>query len=333
MDITKLRAEYSKQLERARRLKEALCEQIEQILAPNNITLGVPIESRVKSLESLEEKLERRSLDLKSILDLNDLVGIRIILLFLRDVAKVGEVLSKTFDVLSTEDAATRLAEAQFGYQSLHHIIRLPKSWLEIPTFSDLGELKAEIQVRTLAQHIWAAASHKLQYKHEKSVPLPIRRSIHRASALLETVDLEFERVLGERGTYIAEATHSSISDDTLNVDLLASVLSELLPGQNREDNEPYADLLIDLAEFGVNSTKQLRSLIQRNLENVLKEEVSILHKRRRDRDYFGCSKARIERGVFFTFVGLTREALRQEFKESFSEYMQNRRTRKKLII
>jgi ppGpp synthetase/RelA/SpoT-type nucleotidyltranferase len=32
-----------------------------------------------------------------------------------------------------------------------------------------LGGLRAEVQVRTTAQHIWAAASHKLQYKHEES--------------------------------------------------------------------------------------------------------------------------------------------------------------------
>lgn len=59
-----------------------------------------------------------------------------------------------------------------------------------------MSGLKAEVQVRTVTQHVWAAASHVLQYKQEASVPLPVRRSIYRVSALLETVDLEFERVL-----------------------------------------------------------------------------------------------------------------------------------------
>ena len=210
MDTAQLRSEYSIQSDRARRLRAALCEQIEQILSSHGIALGVPIESRVKTLESSEEKLDRKSLELKSLLELNDLIGIRIILLFRRDIVTVSKLLAETFEVLSTEDTATRLSEAQFGYQSLHHIIRVPKSWLSVPTFFDLGELKTEIQLRTLAQHIWAAASHKLQYKHEESVPPPIRRSIHRVSALLETVDLEFERVLTDRGTYIAEASSNT---------------------------------------------------------------------------------------------------------------------------
>jgi ppGpp synthetase/RelA/SpoT-type nucleotidyltranferase len=60
-----------------------------------------------------------------------------------------------------------------------------------------------ELQLRTLAQHIWAVASHKLQYKREASVPVPIRRSINRVSALLEMVDLEFDRVLLEREQYV----------------------------------------------------------------------------------------------------------------------------------
>ena len=101
-------------------------------------------------------------------------------------------------------------------YQSLHYIIRIPKHWLKVSTFADLGELKAEIQLRTLAQHIWAATSHKLQYKHEDSVPPPIRRSIYRVSALLETVDLEFERVLAERGTYIEESAKGTVQDEPL---------------------------------------------------------------------------------------------------------------------
>src|SRR5690606_25945786 len=104
------------------------------------------------------------------------------------------------------------------------------------------------------AQHTWAVASPKLQYKHEEGVPPPIRRTIHRVSALLETVDLEFERVLEERGSYIAAAADNVDLGELLNVDLLKATLSEILPEKNRVDNEPYADLLVDLLKFKVAS-------------------------------------------------------------------------------
>jgi putative GTP pyrophosphokinase len=71
--------------------------------------------------------------------------------------------------VLERQDAQLRLAEDQFGYASIHFAVELPASWLRVPSRAGLGGLRAEIQVRTTAQHIWAAASHKLQYKHEES--------------------------------------------------------------------------------------------------------------------------------------------------------------------
>ena len=149
-------------------------------------------------------------------------------------------------DVIAQEDTGGRLRESQFGYQSVHLTVKLPASWLSVPSFSGLGSLMAEIQIRTLAQHIWAVASHKLQYKQEASVPEPVRRSIHRVSALLETVDLEFERVVDERARYLEEVG-SGAADESLNVDLLTRILSESLPEQNRVESEHSAKLLDDL--------------------------------------------------------------------------------------
>jgi putative GTP pyrophosphokinase len=158
VDIEELRREYDSIAPRAERLKAHLCEQVTKILSEKQVTLGVPLESRVKSWDSLTEKLNRRSLTINRIVELQDLVGLRIILLFLRDLGPMGDLLAKTFDLVSKEDTSMRLRETQFGYQSLHFIVRLPKAWLEVPTLTDLGDLTAELQIRTLSQHIWAAS-------------------------------------------------------------------------------------------------------------------------------------------------------------------------------
>jgi putative GTP pyrophosphokinase len=55
-----------------------------------------------------------------------------------------------------------------------------------------LVNLKAEIQVRTVLQHAWAAVSHKLQYKVNSEVPIELQRKLFRISALLELADDEF---------------------------------------------------------------------------------------------------------------------------------------------
>jgi putative GTP pyrophosphokinase len=261
------------------------------------------MESRVKSWQSLEEKLIRKNLILKDIKDLDDLVGIRIILLFKRDVDAIQPLIQKSLRVLSSEDVASRLNETQFGYQSRHLVITMPETWLSIPSYSDLGGIRIEIQVRTLAQHIWATASHKLQYKHEASVPAPLRRSIHRASALLETIDIEFDRLLSERDKYLQEELPSAPPDQALNVETLRATLSDILPAQNRGQVEPYDDLLFDLNHFKIDSPEKLSKLLKPHMASILSSDQR--HAKRTKKEYF------------FRHVGLVREGLRKEFGDT----------------
>jgi ppGpp synthetase/RelA/SpoT-type nucleotidyltranferase len=67
--------------------------QLERLISDANATLGFPIESRVKAWPSLEEKLQRKDLGLSALAELQDLVGIRVVLLFARDVDPVLEAI------------------------------------------------------------------------------------------------------------------------------------------------------------------------------------------------------------------------------------------------
>ncbi|EKP0278050.1 hypothetical protein JGK46_001901 [Aeromonas bestiarum] len=303
MDIIKLHDLYITIAPQAHRLRDALVSEIGHLLAKNGVTLGVPLEARVKEWPSIKEKITRKSLELKHIIELDDLVGIRLILLFRQDLSAIDALLKKTFTVRSIEDTSHRLTEAQFGYQSQHYIIQIPDSWQGVPSYVDLGEIRIELQVRTLAQHIWAAASHKLQYKHEASVPLPLRRSIYRASALLETVDLEFDRLLQERNTYVEEQLHHEDPDAPLNVDILDSVLSDLLPKENKRSEEDYDELLLDLNHFGITTENKLRQLLERHQEKIIASEAK------------ECERNKTK--SFFKHIGLVREGLRAEFGNS----------------
>ncbi len=309
MDVDDLKASYQIEFSKAERLKTALIKEITELLSRSGISLGVPLEARIKTWDSIEEKLTRRSLSLSSISDLNDLVGVRIIVLFRSDLDLALQALKETFSIVSLEDVALRLQESQFGYQSQHAIVQLPVDWSKIPSFVDLCQLKAEIQIRTVAQHIWAAASHKLQYKQEHSVPPPLRRTIHRISALLETVDLELDRVLEERRQYKARDT-VTVPTEMLNVDLLAAELNALLPAENKSGDESYGDLLDDLIRFGINSVEDLRNVVNQNREFMMSEEQKELKREPRLAALSKRGQERRSRGVFFTHVGLARQAL-----------------------
>ena len=269
------------------------------------------MEARVKSLTSVEEKLTRKSSSTKTVADLTDLVGLRLILLFKKDLEKMDEVIRHTFRIVDFENTADRLDETQFGYQSNHYLINLPDAWLKIPSYADLGELTAEVQVRTLAQHIWAATSHKLQYKREESVPPPLRRTIHRVSALLETVDLEFERVLDERATYVETSADTTVSA-SLNVDLVAKLLGEVWPTKNADETEDYDELLDNLNGLGITTVSDLRDILERQRAATLRHESSRVAECTPD-DYDEEDADRYERGVYYTHVGLTRDALTRE--------------------
>jgi len=314
MTSDNLKVQYSDVVSRAERLRATLIEQIAKLLSNGDIPLAVPLESRVKAWSSIEEKIQLKSLSLKTITALPDLVGLRIILLFREDLERVDKIIRDSFDVLSSEDKASLLGDAQFGYQSLHYQVKLPSSWCKIPTMADLDDLEVEIQLRTIAQHIWAAASHKLQYKHEANVPPPIRRSINRVSALLETIDLEFDRVLAERRSYRQSEIKSISGSEPLNVDLLRLLLAEVFPAANLKGDEDYGDLLLQLSALSVSSVNDLKRILKKHREVALEADRREVSNRRKKKDFNHTTEERINTGVFYTLTGLARAALRAEF-------------------
>lgn len=331
MNSEALRIQYQDNIGRAERLREAVVQQFSELLTAKGLTLGVPMESRVKTWASVEEKLERKRVKIENVFALHDLIGVRAILLFRSDLDRAMSLVTENFDVVSKEDTGARLSEAEFGYQSHHFVVRLPKGWLSLPSLANLGDFVVELQVRTLAQHIWAAASHKLQYKQEAGVPPPLRRSINRVSALLETVDLEFERVLDERRNYVAATASSPPEDGPLNVDSLAAVLSEVLPPENKKTMEPYADLLTDLVELKIDTPRELRRILLEHLDAAKERDRELVmeHRSGAQQSEEADAAERVAKGVFYAHVGLAREALRRELGEAADAVFKQRKKQK----
>ena len=318
MNNAELQKEYELVAPLCEQFGRELTRQLEELLLEKNISLGFPLQYRVKTFDSVAKKIERASLGIQHIQDLNDLIGLRIILLFRRDVEFVRTLIKKNLKVFSEEDTQSRLGEGEFGYSSVHYQIGLQPSWKKMPTFKRAGELRAEIQVRTVAQHIWAAASHIMQYKQEANVPPPVRRSIHRVSALLETVDLEFERVLDERGLY-RKQINTSTSVEELNVDLLAKILDETLPKQNKTGEEDYSQLLKDLLDFSIRTPQQIHDLLKSHLTTVLEQDKKIAA----DRVSTHPTDERASRGCYWSLAGVVRNAMSREFGSRWTKHQE----------
>ncbi|MGN7931085.1 GTP pyrophosphokinase [Sphingopyxis sp. 22461] len=314
-----LKSQYSENYRRAESLKNELVSQIHSIISREKITLGVPLEHRVKSWDSIEEKFDRKSIELPDIRDLSDLIGIRIITLFEKDAQRFEDIFRESFDVIDFEYTGSRLSDSQFGYQSRHFVAKIKSEWENVPTLKGMTDFKFEVQVRTLAQHIWAAASHKLQYKREDAVPQGLKRSIHRISALLETVDLELARLQQERETYDQTAKNIVSEPNDLNVETVRAVMSEIWPNDNADDDENYDEILKELSVLEINDSKIFADILKSNKDSVVFDDkqraLSEIPTDSREED-------RRNRGVYYTLTGLTRMALSREFGEKYDEML-----------
>lgn len=121
------------------------------------------IKTRLKSLPSIREKLERRGLSpsLASIEEnLQDIAGVRVICSFPEDVYTLADALLKQDDIVLIEKKDYIQNPKPNGYRSLHMIVSIP-----IFLKNEKRMMKVEIQLRTIAMDVWASLEHQLRYK------------------------------------------------------------------------------------------------------------------------------------------------------------------------
>ena len=144
------------------------------------------IEHRVKTEKSLAGKLELKGAKYKSIDDITDLVGLRVITFYTDEVDKVAAIAKRVFDIDWQESVDKRKLHQldAFGYNSLHYICRLKT-----------GGPRFELQMRTALQHVWSTIEHDIGYKGVVKMPSEYRRQFSRLAGMMELIDDEFSRL------------------------------------------------------------------------------------------------------------------------------------------
>ncbi len=125
------------------------------------------IKTRLKSPESIIEKLNRRGLELSvdSIeKNLNDVAGIRVICPFVDDIYILCDCLLSQDDIKLIRKKDYIENPKPNGYRSLHLIIEVPIFLAE-----EKKHMRVEVQLRTIAMDFWASLEHRLRYK--KNLP------------------------------------------------------------------------------------------------------------------------------------------------------------------
>lgn len=309
--LEELRAEYERLLPKLRSCRGALASSLADVLRP--LAPRLSIQSRVKSWESIEFKLSGFTRPIASITDLNDLIGMRCVLLFGSDVEAATRVIEDTFTVVAQADAGRRLEEDRFGYLSKHIMIQVP----------DRTDLVAEVQVRTMAQHVWAEASHTLQYKQEDQIPDRLHRSIYSLAAVMELVDRELERIRELKSRLMEDPGVWEPQDEdqlaTLSIQL---ILYDMIDDREMPEEDDWFALLTELLHLDVKTIGELKNLIREMKDSALRVEQEDLAELLASPETPDHVKDRYRRrGKYLTPVGLVRTMLLEKYPDRYAVF------------
>jgi ppGpp synthetase/RelA/SpoT-type nucleotidyltranferase len=165
--------------------------------AVRNAGLWCETSSRAKEPHSLIKKLLKGKHTYDTV---TDKVGARCVIRYRQDLETVVSLAQSLFDCLKVERKAEGLGAIRLGYLSIHIDVQLCHG--DLVQFEGL---KAELQVRTLAQHLWSEMAHDSIYKNDKAfsrLPEDVTRRVHLMAGLIEVADREFDllnRELTER--------------------------------------------------------------------------------------------------------------------------------------
>lgn len=170
-----------------KRLETELDILIEEYKFNNGYNPVEHIKSRIKTFESIKNKLERKDLYFTTdniIRNVHDVVGLRIVCSFLSDVYEIVNIIKSSKEFIVKDESDYIRNPKDTGYSSYHLNVLVP-----IHLFDRTEYIEAEIQIRTVAMDCWASLDHKLSYKLPEDVPEELRISMARRAREIRDLD------------------------------------------------------------------------------------------------------------------------------------------------
>lgn len=216
--------------------------------------------SRIKEFDSLFDKIGRKQTD-NPFEDITDIVGTRVVCLFLSDIDKIKSCIYDSFNIVSEDNKVHGDNVSSFGYMSVHFIAMLKDEYCG-PRYDHIKDLKFEIQVRTISMDAWANISHYLDYKSENDVPTELKRDFHALSGLFYVADTHFEMFV--------DASHQSQLNKEKEVENMLSTGSNQIDTEKIDFDTLKSYLTLKFKDRNTRSvnSKQISSLLDELLEN-----------------------------------------------------------------
>ena len=145
------------------------------------------IKTRLKTIPSIREKMERRSIpfSLEAMEEgLNDIAGVRVICAFPEDINTMAKTFLQQDDVVLLRKKDYITNPKPNGYRSLHLIIAIPVHLADGKRMT-----KVEIQIRTIAMDFWASLEHQLRYKRANEFTEEMAQELYECAQLSAALD------------------------------------------------------------------------------------------------------------------------------------------------
>ena len=151
------------------------------------------MEHRMKTLQSITEKLQRKNMEVSinsAVENLYDIAGVRVVCSYIQDVFQIADLLSSQDDISVKRVNDYIHHPKPNGYRSLHLVI-------EVPVFLAEGRMMVpvEVQIRTIAMDFWASLEHNLRYKADGIVPQDIADELLRTAQDIAAIDERMQTI------------------------------------------------------------------------------------------------------------------------------------------
>lgn len=150
------------------------------------------IQSRIKSLSSIFEKLNRKDLEQSfqsAMENLKDIAGIRVICYYIQDVYTIIDKLKKQSNIVVIKEKDYIKNPKPNGYRSYHLIVGGV-----VYEDEEKQYYPVEIQIRTLSMDFWASIEHQLCYKASNKRREEVFSELKEYSEILNNMGMRMER-------------------------------------------------------------------------------------------------------------------------------------------
>jgi ppGpp synthetase/RelA/SpoT-type nucleotidyltranferase len=246
-DVEQARERWTAERPRYEAFGQLVAQRLRDSLQP--VGVWFQVEARAKTIDSLVKKLLTKQHH--TFESLPDKVGARVIIRYRADVDKVIERVRTLFDSSEPENKEKLLGTDRVGYLSVHlDNVRLQQNDGDATQYPP-GTFWVELQVRTLAQHLWSEMSHDTVYKNEEMIArldADVRRRVSLMAGQIEVADREFDRLNMELSTRVAvrllqvlEQHYYTVASQRPNLELSVEVLDALMPLVPQDDVAAFA--------------------------------------------------------------------------------------------